>query len=621
MTFVHRNQTTVFLIILWLLIFVSYLNVIDAEFQFDDYVTILTNLNIKDLEGFKDPKNIMGIFSGQRFVTDLTFAVNYYYDRLHPRWYHIVSIGIHFFAACLVFVLSRKMAHHLSSLDEDKAGFYGFMTAAVFGLHPLNTQAVSYISQRAEILSTLFFLAAIILFLESFERSGPAKGLFSLGVVVSFLFSVWSKLTTISFAGVLFVTDLFVSRGRNFLKRLPVHVPVAALTVMIAVNFIAATGSSHDIGYSLERIDARTYLLTQFRVVLTYVRLLFLPINQNLDYQYRLSQSILEWDTLASLLCILGLIVFASLTRKRYPILAFGIFWFFMTLMPTSSVVPVIDVIFEHRVYLPSVGFAFCASFFVLKAVDLADHVTSKRISWNRMAGIISVLLLGAMVFATVERNWVWQSKMSLWADVVKKSPDKPRAYMNYGQALSEKGFYKESIPFLIKGLECPDDGSVSRAELYRELGVSYYKLGMLDEAVNAYQNGRKYAAQDPTLLNNLSIALYDKGDNERAQMYAELAIQYAPQFPDIYNTIGNIHFRKGEYEKALGYFTKATELNPDTPLSYWNLGLTFENLGDVQSAYYYLQKYVSMTPDESQRQQALFRLKNLDERTGRKQN
>lgn len=617
--YLKKHQTAVLLVVLWILTFTAYFNVIDGEFQFDDYLTIMTNLSIKNIGNLADPNNFAGIMSGQRFITDMTFAINYYYDRLNPRGYHLVSIALHFFTACMVFVLARRMSAFDAAIPEGRARIFAFLSAAVFALHPVNTAAVSYISQRAEILSTFFFLLALYVFLRSLDSPGILrKSLLSGGVVVSFILSIWSKLTTISFPALLFLTDILATRGRGLLKRIPLYAAVSAVAIIIGYNFMSGTGASHDIGYSLERIDLRTYLLTQCRVVLTYIRLLFLPINQNLDYDYRLSESIFEWDTGLSFLSIVGLLGAALVARKRRPIPAFGIFWFFLTLSPTSSVVPVIDVIFEHRVYLPSFGFSLIAAFFILKGTDLLERIAPKRMTWGHVAGVITVVLLCSMVFASARRNMVWQSKISLWADVVAKSPHKPRAYMNYGQALSEKGFYRESIEVLRRGLQCKDDGSVQWSELYRELGVSYYKAGDLEEAIKAYRNGRHYAPKDPTLLNNLSIALYDRGEYDQAQMFAEMAVQSNPVFPDVYNTMGNIHFRRGEYEKALNFFMRGKELNPDVPLTYWNLGLAFEHLGDLPSAAYYLKTFVSMVTDESQRRQGVMRLELVSEKLKR---
>jgi len=620
MDYLKKHQTAVLLIVLWILTLAAYFNVIDGEFQFDDYLTITTNLSIKNIENLSDPKNFSGILSGQRFITDVTFAVNYYYDRLNPRGYHLVSIALHYFTACLVFVLARRLGAFDTGLSEGRARLFAFLASAVFALHPVNTAAVSYISQRAEILSTFFFLLALYVFLKSLDSRGAAgRVLLSGGVVINFILSLWSKLTTISFPALLFLTDILATRGRSLVKRIPLYAAVAAVAILIGYNFMSGAGASHDIGYSLERIDLQTYILTQFRVILTYIRLLFLPINQNLDYDYRLSKGILEWDTGLSLLFILGLLLYAAFAWKRRPVVAFGIFWFFLTLSPTSSVVPVIDVIFEHRVYLPSFGFSLVAASLVLKGSDLLASRVLRATASDRTAGMITLVLLCAMVIVSANRNMVWQSKISLWADVIEKSPNKPRAYMNYGQALSEKGFYRESIDVLSRGLQCKDDGSVQWSELYRELGVSYYKAGDLEEAIKAYRNGRHYAPKDPTLLNNLSIALYDRGEYDQAQMYAEMAVQSNPVFPDVYNTIGNIHFRKGDYEKALTYFMKGRELNPDVPLSYWNLGLTYEYLGDLPSAAYYLKTFVSMVKDESQRNQGLMRLEIVNGRLGRR--
>lgn len=192
------------------------------------------------------------------------------------------------------------------------------------------------------------------------------------------------------------------------------------------------------------------------------------------------------------------------------------------------------------------------------------------------------------------------------------KSPNKPRAYMNLGQSLSEKGFYAESVNFLLKALNTPVDGSVTKEEIFRELGVSLYKMGNLDDAISAYREGLTYSPADFALLNNLSIAFMDKGDLEQAEHFARLSLAANSMSGDANNTMGSIYFRKGEYSNAVSYFLKAVELNPDIPSRYMNAALAFENLADFNKAYDYYLQYVNMEIDEASRQSALLKINKL---------
>ena len=424
---VQAKPSIFFLGILLVLTIVSYANVIDGEFQFDDYMVITDNLYIKNIENFMNPGGLIGMIGGERYITDFTFAINYYYNQLSPRGYHFFSVILHFCVACLVFLLARRIFLFDTSFHENSNNYFAFLAAAIFALHPVNTGAVSYISQRAEILCTFFYLVALLFYIKAGEHTGRiAKiSLYTAGLS-QYLLSLGSKLSAVSFPGTLFLYDFLTPKRKGFLKRLPPYLITAVLTGVIGFLFLSSQRIARDIGYSLGRIDFKTYLYTEFRVVLTYIRLLFLPVNQNFDYEFRLSSSILEWDTLLSLLTIIALIIYAFLLRRRSPIVAFGILWFFLTLMPTSSFVPVVDVIFEHRVYMPSIGFALVAAFCILKGIDLLKGSMILKSSWNVAAGTVTLLLLAGMTYATIERNRVWESKMSLWSDVVKKSPGKP---------------------------------------------------------------------------------------------------------------------------------------------------------------------------------------------------
>jgi len=217
----------------------------------------------------------------------------------------------------------------------------------------------------------------------------------------------------------------------------------------------------------------------------------------------------------------------------------------------------------------------------------------------------LSLFLIGVFTIATHARNSIYHSHVTLWAEVVKKAPNKRRAHENYGQALSSEGYLNEAAKEFKTVMSLPDDGSVPLRDLYREIGVVDYRLGLFDDAIVAWQTGLHYAPNDPSLLNNLSIVYMQTGRFDEAAAAARTALAGDPSMPQALNTMGQVYLLKKDYDKAVEYFLKAVDREPDVPARYWNAALAFEQAKKIDKAYEYASKYVAMESDPGGRQRA----------------
>jgi tetratricopeptide (TPR) repeat protein len=224
----------------------------------------------------------------------------------------------------------------------------------------------------------------------------------------------------------------------------------------------------------------------------------------------------------------------------------------------------------------------------------------------------LSLVLVAAFTVATYARNSIYHSHVTLWAEVVKKAPNKRRAHENYGQALSSEGYYKEAYKEFQTVMSLPDDGSVPLRDLYREIGVVDFRIGMFDDAIQAWQTGLRYAPNDPSLLNNLSIAFMQTGRFDEAAAAAQTALLGDPSMPQALNTMGQIYLIKKDYDRAIEYFLKALDREPDVPARYWNVALAFEQAKKYDKAYEYAQQYAAMESDPAGRQRAYGYLEHL---------
>jgi tetratricopeptide (TPR) repeat protein len=239
-------------------------------------------------------------------------------------------------------------------------------------------------------------------------------------------------------------------------------------------------------------------------------------------------------------------------------------------------------------------------------ATPLAARPAS--LSWLLLA---TVIVMGLLITAAV-RNRVYQSPVTLWADASSKSTNKRRTHENYGQALSTAGFYNEALDQFKTVLALKDDGSVPLRDLYREIGVVYFRIGLIDQSISSWKTGLQYAPYDPSLLNNLSVAYLRQQRFDEAETAIRQALTGAPSMPQALNSLGEILMVKGNYEEALKYFLQAIQSSPDGPSRYWNAAIAFEKTGRYDMALQYANKYLAMETNPELRHRAALYLNKL---------
>jgi hypothetical protein len=333
-------------------------------------------------------------------VTIATFALNYAVGGINVVGYHLVNTAIHiangimlYFLVFLTMNITRKAG---GGVDELWSKRIAICAALLFTVHPIQTQAVTYLVQRMEILASLFYLLALLLFIKgAATSSAERRALLYGGVVLSYILGFASKEIAITLPAILLLYDFtFIARGnlRGLLKRWPLYGMLTALLILFVVKTLIPLGGFSDVsaasaGFGVKSIAPLEYLFTQFNVLIYYIILLIVPRIQNLDYDFPVSHGLFEMPqikdgtalnfplpppfvSLIVLLLVVGCGIYlyvrsAGADGRRGRIVSFFIFWFFILLSPTSSFIPIVDVIFEHRLYLASAGF------FVILAIGL----------------------------------------------------------------------------------------------------------------------------------------------------------------------------------------------------------------------------------------------------------
>ena len=443
----------------------------------------------------------------------LTFAVNYQLHGLDVWGYHLVNLIIHLINALLIWWLTRLTLSTPVMKDAEISrhkNIIAFLTGLLFVTHPLATQSVTYIAQRFASLATLFYLLSLILFVQGkLQETKNIRTLLFSGSLISAVLGMLTKeiVFTLPFAILLYdycflrTTSLKPARKNSSLI-----LSLIMLVIFILLFFLLSPSTNPfntvppGQGYSYS-ISMKEYFLTQFRVILTYLRLFVLPINQNLDYDYPLSTGFLQLKTLVSFSLLLAILALGILSFKRYRLISFGIFWFFLTMSVESSIIPISqNVIFEHRTYLPGFGF-------FLALTGLFFYFTREQ--YIKIAVIILLIIASINTFLAYQRNKIWKSEYTLWSDCIKKSPNKARTNNNFGLVLFGEGRILEAIQHYNMAISLTPDYPLP----YYNRGKAYAELGQLQLAIDDFTK----------------------------------AIRLQPDFPEAYFNRGNIYLYQGK--------------------------------------------------------------------------
>jgi tetratricopeptide (TPR) repeat protein len=551
---------------------IAYSNSFDCSFHFDDVPNIGENIAIRNLS---DVEAWWGFYPS-RPIGYLSFALNYHFHRLDVWGYHLVNLAIHIVNGVLVWWLvmltmttpvmkTQPISRHKRSM--------ALFTALLFVSHPLATQSVTYIVQRLASLAALFYLLSFALYVKGGLWKGNGNRQVFFYYAGSILCAVLGMLTkeivfTLPFALVLYEFSFMKTDTWKFdLKDRGIQVTIIILMLFVALfahNF--SFGIFDPIppllnqGYDYP-ITAWEYLLTQFSVILTYIRLFVLPVDQNLDYDYPISHSLFEIHTIIGLLSLAGIFVAAIFLFRRYRIISFGIFWFFLTLSVESSVIPISqNVIFEHRTYLPSFGF-------VLVLAGAVFYFLWER--YVRVAMGILVLVILTNTVLTFERNKVWKSEYSLWADGIMKSPNKPRPLNGYGKVLADTGNASEALRYYNKAIEMNPRFYAA----YYNRGNAKINLGDYKGAVADYEEALRIKPDLSDGHYNLGNAFAREGKMAEAVAQLKEAVRLKPRSAEYHNNLGYVLALQGKEDEAINHFREAIRLKPDLADAHNNLG------------------------------------------------
>lgn len=520
-------------------------------FVFDDHLFIVTNPLIKNLSNFH---LLWQGFPITRMVGMYSFALNYYFGQLSPRGYHIFNFIVHLLATGLVWALA-DLLFKITKGYENKDRLtkeLPFIIAVIFLVHPCQTQAVTYITQRFESMATLFYLGTIYFYLRArlAKESVEKIILFGLGGL-SCVLGVLTKEVIATVPVMIGACEWILFPKKDNKKIFIAVVLVGGLLALLFTKMLHAGASALFQTFPSESHDGDVltpahYFLTQLRVFLTFLRLLILPVHQNLDYDYPASTGLFHPPlTLVGLGVILGFIFLIIKLRRSTPLIAFGLAWILVTF--SINLAPRSNVIFEHKLYLISFGFIL-----VLVAA-LSRWVKDRKTLLKGLCCIIAIL-----AFVTFERNKVWANELLLWEDIIKNSPNKSRVNANLGRVYGTLGRYDESIDYLTRAITLSPDNITyeNRGTIYSEQGRNDLAMEDLNKSIAMAPN------YFPTYVKRAWV--YQK-KHQYKEAFADLqhAVQLNMYFVDAYIARGMLWAELGRPMDALKDFQQALNIDP----------------------------------------------------------
>jgi tetratricopeptide (TPR) repeat protein len=548
----------------------------------DDESTIADNPTIRHLiTAFWPPPNTTA--SG-RPILNFSLAVNYAISGTAVWSYHALNLAIHVLAGLTLFgIVRRTLARR-----ADPAAFpVAFSAALLWTLHPLQTESVTYIVQRAESLMGLFYLLTVYCFIRAAEADGHRQRLWSALCVAACLLGMATKEVMVSAPLIVLLYDRTFVAGsfrEAWRRRRKLHMALAA-TWLLLVGLVASTGwdrsgaSGFDVG-----ITPWAYWLTQFEAVTRYLWLSVWPHPLVLEYgTFWVSRST-EVALYALAVVLLAVLVLVGLWRRPVP--GFLGAWFFAILAPTSVMPGRVQMIVEHRMYLPLAA--------VMTLAAMGIHAARRRQGWV----VFAALALGLGVL-TAQRNEDYRSKLAIWGDTVAKRPDNERAHYNLGNAWSRiPGRMNDAIAQYEQALRLQP----GFAEAHSNLADALARIpGRMNDAVAQYEEALRLKPDYAQAHNNLGAALarIPGRMNDAIAQYEE-ALRLKPDYAETHNNLGLALAQiPGRLEDAIAQYEETLRLKPDSAEAHNNLGLAWATMpGRLEDAIAQYKEVLRLQPD-----------------------
>ena len=523
------------------LVCIAWANGIDGAFTYDDKVEVVGNRTIRTLEQWSA---VIG-YNASRPLVILSWALDWRLWGLDPTGYHVVNVAIHLLNAGLVFLLGEQICRRL---ELPRPLLPALVAAALWAVHPMTTEAVTYITGRSESLCATFYLGAVLCWVR-WRRSGD---LFQLALALgSFLLAAATKEVAATIPATLLVLELVLPGPRPVGKRgwlalIPFWLLLLGGAVARKLIYGVFTTEQW-----LRPWDVQ--LATEAEVVLRYVQLWLAPIGQSVFHDHPPASGLLDPGALLAAALLLSAVGVALWQRGQRPWLALGLGWFLILLAPSSSFVPLKETMAEHRAYLS--GWGLC----LVLVLGLRPLLAPRRRLAAAVVAVAVLLLLGG----THLRNRAWKSEATLWKSAVERNPESAEAWYGYGDALRFSGSFDSAIEAYEEAVALDD----LFLDAWNNMGIALAEQGQVEEARRIWLTTLRKHPSYCRAHNNLGWLHYRLQAWEDAIAEFRSTLQYCPENTQAHFALGNIYYGpRREPQRALHHYHAVLEIDPAFP-------------------------------------------------------
>ncbi len=555
------------------ILLLSYSNSFNCSWHFDDYDNITNNANIKISElSWQNIKNIsFGIMGNNRIsrpVSYLSFAINYYWGGMEVFGYHVVNFLVHYLSAIFLFLLiiNTLKLPTLREQYEKHAYSIALLATLFWAINPVQVTAVTYIVQRMASMVALFYIMSMYFYLKFRTSNETAKSIiFIILCVTSMVLAIGTKENAALLPASIFLYDLFFIQGltRENIKR-NIKFIIIPLIILLTAALLFYDFSGFSKEYDLRPFTLQERLLTEPRVILFYISLLFYPLTSRLTiiHDIEISKSLFDpWTTAAAILIIILTIGISFIKAKKYPLITFCILFYFLNHVIEGSVFS-LELIFEHRNYLPSMFLFIPFAVLIIKGLDY--FYQKKLVFYSLAAAIVSIIIILSMTVYI--QNNIMSDEISLWSDNVKKSPRLHHPRQCLAVALFLSGRLPEALKELGHALKSYESGLINKKSLtYGCIGEYYFVTRNNKEALNYLFKSINFCppySYIPLSFDRIATILMEEGALDRAEQMSLKAVSLQPNDAQFHLTHCSILMKKKQPDAVIKEAQKVLRLN-----------------------------------------------------------
>lgn len=564
---------------------VAYHGSYSVPFFFDDTVAVTNNPTIRNLwdlgQVLSPPTNGSSVTG--RPLVNLSLAINYAISGTDARSYHLFNLIVHAISSLILFGITRRTLRFIDTGKRFAASesLLAFFVAALWSVHPLQTESVTCVIQRTELLVTLFYLATLYCFVRSIDRS--ISGGWQTMSVVACALGMASKEVMVSAPLMVLLYDRTFLAGSfkaAWDSRRRYYLCLAATWLVLAAILFSNGGSRGDAaGFGLG-VAWWSYALKQCEAIVLYLRLTLWPHPLIIDYGTAVIRE--PMSVVPQAMILLGLVIATFWALARRPVLGFALFLFFAVLAPSSSVVPLVSqTVAEHRMYLP------------LAAILAIGVVYGFRVVGARVF-TLGGLIAAALCVSTIARNSTLQDEVALWTETIALAPDNARAHGSLGLALSEQGRPQESLPHFKRALELEPTSVATEVNT----GNVYYRLGDFRTALAHYRRGVALDPKFASAYNSVGAALQQIGDLDGAMQNYRRALELEPLHFGAHQNMARLLFTLNRFTEAAVHYEFLVRGQPDSADAHYNLARALARAGHTDKAARHFSAALQLRPN-----------------------